>query len=191
MLGHRPRFEKSPNQRLGIGLSYGSGIDLSGLGFGDNPMFGFPLLHGSLLVTSNLFINGTLSGFQTDKDVIQISGYGFDLILSDDAVNYWSASLSFSYLDGAQDLRCRTVDFGMRRIVLTQFMPIHYGIGVNLYSARILMESGGDIPNWIEGQINYLFFGSSWSISQCKVGAQINFHSDYILFSFDINTQFN
>lgn len=189
-LGHRPNFERNISKRLGFGVSYGSGVDLSGTGFSENPMPGFPVLHGALLVSSNLFLNGSLSGFQSGRDVIQVSGYGLHFILSDREDNYWSSSVSFSYLDGAEDLRCRTVTFDLKRNVSTLLAPIHYGFGVNLYSARILFESNDEIPDWVEGQINYLLFGTDFYVGEWTLGAQIDFHPDYLFLSVDLTTQF-
>jgi hypothetical protein len=190
MIGYPISSNHVKNQRFQAGVSYGLAVDMSGKSFSENPLFGFPTLHGSFLVSDNLNLNGSISGLHSGKELVQVSGYGFDLMLTKEDSNSTAFSMNFAYLDGPSNFRCRTIHSSIVRKVDTQFVPINYGFGVNLYSAHISVVSEDEIPSTIEGQTNYVFIGINWPINRWKVGTKIHFHPNTVFFSFDLLTSF-
>ncbi len=178
------------NKRFHAGVSYGLAVDMSGKGFGENPLLGFPSLNGSYIVSDNLNLNGSISGFNSGKNMVQVSSYGFDLMLNKEGKNSTDLSMNFGYLDGPSNFRCRTIHSRIIKKVETRFVPINFGFGVNLFSAHISLVSEDEIPSTIEGQTNFVFIGFNWPINRWMVGTQIHFHPNTVFFSFDVLTSF-
>ena len=82
-LGYHQFSEPDLSSRFSVNVNAAVGTE--------NSIFGLPLIHGALLVTDNLTINGIIGGVTSDNDVLQYSGYGFSLSLSEDDTSQWMA----------------------------------------------------------------------------------------------------
>ena len=99
-LGYHQFLASDLANRFYVSINTAVGNDLTGHSFSGKSIVGLPIIHGALLVTENLKINGILGGLTTDNDVLEYSGYGFSLSLSDDDTSQWTADLSLAKMDG-------------------------------------------------------------------------------------------
>jgi len=157
----------------------------------ENSIIGLPIIHGALLVTENLKINGILGGLTTDNDVLEYSGYGFSLSLSEDDTSQWVADLSVAKMDGPRHLHCRTIDASISKASIFKTFPFYFGFGVNQYTSRIFYQGDGEIPEKISGSANYMLLGKIISFSSWSVGTQARINNKLTQFSLSLHKSFN
>jgi len=157
----------------------------------ENSIIGLPIIHGALLVTENLKINGIWGGVTTDNDVLEYSGYGFSLSLSEDDTSQWVADFSVAKMDGPRHLHCRTVDVSISKASLFKTFPFYFGFGNNQYTSRIFHLGDGEIPEKISGSANYMLLGKIISFSSWSVGTQARINNKLTQFSLSLHKSFN
>ena len=157
----------------------------------ENSIIGLPIIHGALLVTENLKINGIWGGLTTDNDVLEYSGYGFSLSLSEDDTSQWVADFSVAKMDGPRHLHCRTVDVSISKASLFKTFPFYFGFGNNQYTSRIFHLGDGEIPEKISGSANYVLLGKIVSFSSWSIGTQARINNKLIQFSLSLHKSFN
>jgi len=148
------------NKRIGIGVSYSYGINITDNNYSSELIEGYPNLAGNLVITDNLLLKGNISLFKSDKDIIQSYAYGFGLNLTNKENNNWRFSVLFSKLHGPDDLRNRSID----AVVIKEFkigtVPLFMGVGLNTYKTRLLFTDMESVPNSIKGNAHNILFGS-------------------------------
>ena len=157
----------------------------------ENSIIGLPIIHGALLVTENLKINGIWGGLTTDNDVLEYSGYGFSLSLSEDDTSQWVADFSVAKMDGPRHLHCRTIDASISKASLFKTFPFYFGFGNNQYTSRIFHLGDGEIPEKISGSANYMLLGKIISFSSWSVGTQARINNKLTQFSLSLHKSFN
>ena len=157
----------------------------------ENSIIGLPIIHGALLVTENLKINGIWGGVTTDNDVLEYSGYGFSLSLSEDDTSQWVADFSVAKMDGPRHLHCRTVDVSISKASLFKTFPFYFGFGNNQYTSRIFHLGDGEIPEKISGSANYMLLGKIISFSSWSIGTQARINNKLTQFSLSLHKSFN
>ena len=157
----------------------------------ENSIIGLPIIHGALLVTENLKINGILGGLTTDNDVLEYSGYGFSLSLSEDDTSQWVADLSVAKMDGPRHLHCRTIDASISKASIFKAFPFYFGFGINQYTSRIFYKGDGEIPEIISGSANYVLLGKIISFSSWSIGTQARINNKLTQFSLSLHKSFN
>ena len=157
----------------------------------ENSIIGLPIIHGALLVTENLKINGILGGVTTDNDVLEYSGYGFSLSLSEDDTSQWVADFSVAKMDGPRHLHCRTIDASISKASIFKTFPFYFGFGNNQYTSRIFHLGDGEIPEKISGSANYMLLGKIISFSSWSVGTQARINNKLTQFSLSLHKSFN
>ena len=143
------------------------------------------------MVTDNLIINGIIGGVTSDNDVLQYSGYGFSLSLSEDDTSQWTADLSLAKMDGPRHLHCRTIDASISKASKFKAFPFFFGFGVNQYTSRIFYQSDGEIPEKISGSANYMLLGKIISFSSWSVETQARINNKITQFSISLHKAFN
>ena len=182
-LGYHQFSEPDLSSRFSVNVNAAVGTE--------NSIFGLPLIHGALLVTDNLIINGIIGGVTSDNDVLQYSGYGFSLSLSDDDTSQWVADLSLAKMDGPQHLHCRTIDASISKASIFKAFPFFFGFGINQYTSRIFYQSDGEIPGKIFGSVNYILLGKIISFSSLSVETQARINNKITQFSLSLHKSFN
>jgi len=182
-LGYHQFSEPDLSSRFSVNVNAAIGTE--------NSIFGLPLIHGALLVTDNLIINGIIGGVTSDNDVLQYSGYGFSLSLSDDDTSQWTADLSLAKMDGPRHLHCRTIDASISKASKFKAFPFFFGFGVNQYTSRIFYQSDGEIPEKISGSANYMLLGKIISFSSWSVETQARINNKITQFSISLHKAFN
>ena len=182
-LGYHQFSEPDLSSRFSVNINAAVGTE--------NSIFGLPLIHGALLVTDNLIINGIIGGVTSDNDVLQYSGYGFSLSLSDDDTSQWTADLSLAKMDGPRHLHCRTIDSSISKASKFKAFPFFFGFGVNQYTSRIFYQSDGEIPEKISGSANYMLLGKIISFSSWSVETQARINNKITQFSISLHKAFN
>ena len=182
-LGYHQFSEPDLSSRFSVSVNAAVGTE--------NSIFGLPLIHGALLVTDNLIINGIIGGVTSDNDVLQYSGYGFSLSLSDDDTSQWTADLSLAKMDGPRHLHCRTIDASISKASKFKAFPFFFGFGVNQYTSRIFYQSDGEIPEKISGSANYMLLGKIISFSSWSVETQARINNKITQFSISLHKAFN
>ena len=157
----------------------------------ENSIIGLPIIHGALLVTDNLKINGIFGGITSDNDVLEYSGYGFSLSLSEDDTSQWVADLSVAKMDGPRHLHCRTIDASISKASIFKTFPFYFGFGINQYTSRIFYKGDGEIPEIISGSANYMLLGKIISFSSWSVGTQARINNKLTQFSLSLHKSFN
>jgi len=157
----------------------------------ENSIIGLPIIHGALLVTENLKINGIFGGLTTDNDVLEYSGYGFSLSLSEDDTSQWVADLSVAKMDGPRHLHCRTIDASISKASIFKAFPFYFGFGINQYTSRIFYKGDGEIPEKISGSANYVLLGKIISFSTWSIGTQARINNKLTQFSLSLHKSFN
>jgi len=157
----------------------------------ENSIIGLPIIHGALLVTDNLKINGIFGGITSDNDVLEYSGYGFSLSLSENDTSQWVADLSVAKMDGPRHLHCRTIDASISKASIFKIFPFYFGFGVNQYTSRIFYQGDGEIPEKISGSANYMLLGKIISFSSWSVGTQARINNKLTQFSLSLHKSFN
>ena len=157
----------------------------------ENSIIGLPIIHGALLVTENLKINGILGGITSDNDVLEYSGYGFSLSLSEDDTSQWVADFSVAKMDGPRHLHCRTIDASISKASLFKTFPFYFGFGNNQYTSRIFHLGDGEIPEKISGSANYMLLGKIISFSSWSVETQARINNKLTQFSLSLHKSFN
>ena len=157
----------------------------------ENSIIGLPIIHGALLVTDNLKINGLFGGITSDNDVLEYSGYGFSLSLSEDDTSQWVADFSVAKMDGPRHLHCRTVDVSISKASLFKTFPFYFGFGNNQYTSRIFHLGDGEIPEKISGSANYMLLGKIISFSSWSIGTQARINNKLTQFSLSLHKSFN
>ena len=157
----------------------------------ENSIIGLPIIHGALLVTDNLKINGIFGGITSDNDVLEYSGYGFSLSLSENDTSQWVADLSVAKMDGPRHLHCRTIDASISKASIFKTIPFYFGFGVNQYTSRIFYQGDGEIPEKISGSANYMLLGKIISFSNWSVGTQARINNKLTQFSLSLHKSFN
>ena len=182
-LGYHQFTEPDLSSRFSVNVNAAVGTE--------NSIFGLPLIHGALLVTDNLTINGIIGGVTSDNDVLQYSGYGFSLSLSEDDTSQWTADLSLAKMDGPRHLHCRTIDASISKASKFKAFPFFFGFGVNQYTSRIFYQSDGEIPEKISGSANYMLLGKIISFSSWSVETQARINNKITQFSISLHKAFN
>ena len=182
-LGYHQFSEPDLSSRFSVNVNAAVGTE--------NSIIGLPLIHGALLVTDNLIINGIIGGVTSDNDVLQYSGYGFSLSLSDDDTSQWTADLSLAKMDGPRHLHCRTIDASISKASKFKAFPFFFGFGVNQYTSRIFYKSDGEIPGKIFGSVNYILLGKIISFSSWSVETQARINNKITQFSISLHKAFN
>ena len=182
-LGYHQFSEPDLSSRFSVNVNAAVGTE--------NSIFGLPLIHGALLVTDNLIINGIIGGVTSDNDVLQYSGYGFSLSLSEDDTSQWTADLSLAKMDGPRHLHCRTIDASISKASKFKAFPFFFGFGVNQYTSRIFYQSDGEIPEKISGSANYMLLGKIISFSSWSIGTQARINNKITQFSLSLHKSFN
>ena len=182
-LGYHQFSEPDLSSRFSVNVNAAVGTE--------NSIFGLPLIHGALLVTDNLIMNGIIGGVTSDNDVLQYSGYGFSLSLSDDDTSQWTADLSLAKMDGPRHLHCRTIDASISKASKFKAFPFFFGFGVNQYTSRIFYQSDGEIPEKISGSANYMLLGKIISFSSWSVETQARINNKITQFSISLHKAFN
>jgi len=157
----------------------------------ENSIIGLPIIHGALLVTDNLKINGIFGGITSDNDVLEYSGYGFSLSLSENDTSQWVADLSVAKMDGPRHLHCRTIDASISKASIFKTFPFYFGFGVNQYTSRIFYQGDGEIPEKISGSANYMLLGKIISFSSWSIGTQARINNKLTQFSLSLHKSFN
>ena len=157
----------------------------------ENSIIGLPIIHGALLVTDNLKINGIFGGITSDNDVLEYSGYGFSLSLSEDDTSQWVADLIVAKMDGSRHLHCRTIDASISKASIFKAFPFYFGFGINQYTSRIFYKGDGEIPEKISGSANYILLGKIISFSSWSVGTQARINNKLTQFSLSLHKSFN
>jgi len=157
----------------------------------ENSIIGLPIIHGALLVTENLKINGIFGGLTTDNDVLEYSGYGFSLSLSEDDTSQWVADLIMAKMDGPRHLHCRTIDASISKASIFKAFPFYFGFGINQYTSRIFYQGDGEIPEKISGSANYVLLGKIISFSSWSIGTQARINNKLTQFSLSLHKSFN
>ena len=182
-LGYHQYSEPDLTSRFSVSISAAVGSE--------NSIIGLPIIHGALLVTDNLKINGLFGGITSDNDVLEYSGYGFSLSLSEDDTSQWVANLSVAKMDGPRYLHCRTVDASISKASIFKTFPFYFGFGINQYTSRIFYKGDGEIPEKISGSANYILLGKIISFSSWSVGTQARFNNKLTQFSLSLHKSFN
>ena len=182
-LGYHQFSEPDLSSRFSVNVNAAVGTE--------NSIIGLPLIHGALLVTDNLIINGIIGGVTSDNDVLQYSGYGFSLSLSNDDTSQWTADLSLAKMDGPRHLHCRTIDASISKASKFKAFPFFFGFGVNQYTSRIFYQSDGEIPEIISGSANYMLLGKIISFSSWSVETQARINNKITQFSISLHKAFN
>ena len=157
----------------------------------ENSIIGLPIIHGALLVTDNLKINGIFGGITSDNDVLEYSGYGFSLSLSENDTSQWVADLSVAKMDGPRHLHCRTIDASISKASIFKAFPFYFGFGINQYTSRIFYKGDGEIPEKISGSANYVLLGKIISFSSWSIGTQARINNKLTQFSLSLHKSFN
>ena len=182
-LGYHQFSEPDLSSRFSVNVNAAVGTE--------NSFFGLPIIHGALLLTDNLIINGIIGGVTSDNDVLQYSGYGFSLSLSEDDTSQWTADLSLAKMDGPRHLHCRTIDASISKASKFKAFPFFFGFGVNQYTSRIFYQSDGEIPENISGSANYMLLGKIISFSSWSVETQARINNKITQFSLSLHKSFN
>ena len=190
-LGYHQFSTPDLTNRFYVSINTAVGNDLTGHSFSGKSIVGLPIIHGALLVTENLKINGIFGGLTTDNDVLEYSGYGFSLSLSEDDTFKWVADLSVAKMDGPRHLHCRTIDASISKASIFRTLPFYFGFGINQYTSRIFYQGDGEIPEKISGSANYMLLGKVISFSSWSVGTQARINNKLIQFSLSLHKSFN
>ena len=182
-LGYHQFSEPDLSSRFSVNVNAAVGTE--------NSFFGLPIIHGALLLTDNLIINGIIGGVTSDNDVLQYSGYGFSLSLSEDDTSQWVADLSLAKMDGPRHLHCRTIDASISKASTFKAFPFFFGFGINQYTSRIFYQSDGEIPENISGSANYMLLGKIISFSSWSVETQARINNKITQFSLSLHKSFN
>ena len=190
-LGYHQFSTPDLTNRFYVSINTAVGNDLTGHSFSGKSIVGLPIIHGALLVTENLKINGIFGGLTTDNDVLEYSGYGFSLSLSEDDTFQWVADLSVAKMDGPRHLHCRTIDASISKSSIFRTLPFYFWFGINQYTSRIFYQGDGEIPEKISGSANYMLLGKVISFSSWSVGTQARINNKLIQFSLSLHKSFN
>ena len=190
-LGYHQFSTPDLTNRFYVSINTAVGNDLTGHSFSGKSIVGLPIIHGALLVTENLKINGIFGGLTTDNDVLEYSGYGFSLTLSEDDTSQWVADLIMAKMDGSRHLHCRTIDASISKASIFRTLPFYFGFGINQYTSRIFYQGDGEIPEKISGSANYMLLGKVISFSSWSVGTQARINNKLIQFSLSLHKSFN
>ena len=190
-LGYHQFSTPDLTNRFYVSINTAVGNDLTGRSFSGKLIVGLPIIHGALLVTENLKINGIFGGLTTDNDVLEYSGYGFSLSLSEDDSFQWVADLSVAKMDGPRHLHCKTIDASISKASIFRTFPFYFGFGINQYTSRIFYQGDGEIPEKISGSANYMLLGKIISFSSWSVGTQARINNKLTQFSLSLHKSFN
>ena len=190
-LGYHQFLAPDLANRFHVSINTAVGYDLTDRSFSGKSIVGLPIIHGALLVTENLKINGILGGLTTDNDVLEYSGYGFSLSLSEDDTSQWVADLIMAKMDGPRHLHCRTIDASISKASRFKAFPFYFGFGINQYTSRIFYKGDGEIPEIISGSANYVLLGKIISFSSWSIGTQARINNKLTQFSLSLHKSFN
>ncbi len=182
-LGYHQFSEPDLTSRFSVSISAAVGSE--------NSIIGLPIIHGALLVTENLKINGIFGGLTTDNDVLEYSGYGFSLSLSEDDSFQWVADLSVAKMDGPRHLHCKTIDASIYKASIFKTFPFYFGFGNNRYTSRIFYQGNVEIPDKIYGSANYILLGKIISFSTWSISSQARINNKLTQFSLSLHKSFN
>ena len=182
-LGYHQFSEPDLSSRFSVNVNAAVGTE--------NSFFGLPIIHGALLLTDNLIINGIIGGVTSDNDVLQYSGYGFSLSLSEDDTSQWVADLIMAKMDGSRHLHCRTIDASISKASIFKAFPFYFGFGINQYTSRIFYKGDEEIPEIISGSANYVLLGKIISFSSWSIGTQARINNKLTQFSLSLHKSFN
>ena len=190
-LGYHQILMPDLANRFHVSINTAVGYDLTDRSFSGKSIVGLPIVHGALLVTENLKINGIMGGVTTDNDVLEYSGYGFSLSLSEDDTSQWVADLIMAKMDGSRHLHCRTIDASISKTSRFKAFPFYFGFGINQYRSRIFYKGDGEIPEIISGSANYVLLGKIISFSSWSIGTQARINNKLTQFSLSLHKSFN
>ena len=190
-LGYHQFLAPDLANRFHVSINTAVGYDLTDRSFSGKSIVGLPIIHGALLVTENLKINGIMGGVTTDNDVLEYSGYGFSLSLSEDDTSQWVADLIMAKMDGPRHLHCRTIDASISKTSRFKAFPFYFGFGINQYTSRIFYKGDGEIPEIISGSANYVLLGKIISFSSWSIGTQARINNKLTQFSLSLLKSFN
>ncbi len=174
------------NKRVGLGVSYSHGFNISGEEYSADLIGGYPNFAGSLVITNNLLLKGNISLFKSGKDIVQSFAFGFGLNLTNKEKNNWRFSALFSRLQGPDDLKNRSLDAAIINEFELRSIPLFVGFGLNTFNTKILIEDIDSIPKSIKGNANHLLFGAQIIRGRLTIMPILQVNSDVIMISIEI-----
>jgi hypothetical protein len=187
-LAQVPQSDWSLARRFKVGLAYSHGISANSAGFTSERLKGLPALQGAVIVTKNILLSGKIGGFKSGDDAVQTFSYGFNLQISDKTTNNWYLHTQFARLSGPEDVSMRAINGQILREYVYSKLVGQIGVGVNLYSALIMLEDENDImPGRLEGQTNYLAVGVGTTWKQVYIGVLGQLNPDVTSFNISIS----
>jgi len=185
-IGHHPFYDRETRSRFRWGVSLGWGQNYGDQSLTGKTVPGFPLLHGAILVSDNMFLTGSLSGFVSGEDLIHITSYGFDLFITESEGQDWLASIVLGRLEGPRHLDSRTIDFLLRRNRGTKRYPYQYGVGISNYTTRITIPHESPVPDRIKSSVPYFFTSVIVPQRGFNIGIHLKLASQLLNLSLDL-----
>ena len=174
------------SKRIGIGVSYSYGINITDNNYSSELIEGYPNFAGTLVITDNLLLKGNISLFKSGKDIVQSYAYGFGLNLTNKENNNWRFSVLFSKLHGPDNLRNRSID----AVIIKEFeigtVPLFTGVGLNTYKTKLLFTDMELIPNSIKGSAHNILFGSQITRGRITIMPVLQVNTNVIVMSIEI-----
>lgn len=185
-VGHHPFYNRDAGSRFRWGISLSWGQNYGNRTLTGKTVPGFPLIHGAILVSDNMFLTGSLGGFVSGEDLIHITTYGFDLFVTESGNQDWLASIVLGRLEGPRHLDSRTIDFLFLRNQGTRRYPYQYGVGISNYTTRITIPHESPVPDRIKSSVPYFFASVTVPIRGFNMGVQVKAASQFLNLSLDL-----
>jgi hypothetical protein len=185
-VGHHPFYDRDSRSRFRLGFSLSWGQNYGDRAFAGKTITGFPLLHGAILVSNNMLLTSSLSGFISGEDLIHITSYGFDLFINEPGDKDWLASIVLGRLEGPRHLDNRTIDFLLRRNQGTKRYLYQYGVGISNYTTRITMPHEPLVPDRIKSSVPYFFASVIVPTLGFDLGIHVKMASQLLNLSLDL-----
>lgn len=186
-LGHHPLYSVNSAARLRLGLAAGNPFDFKN----DIDNGWLPTVELGFLVTTNMVLTGKIGGFKSGNDIVQVTSYGATLFLENAPQQEpWVGAAGFTVLRGPRDLWIRLTDILLHRQYLVWRLPVTLGIGTNLTTARLTLDSDTTYNRCYTGQTNYLYLGWQKKLKPGNCGMHLRLHSEIAVLTFDFMREF-
>ena len=132
-----------------------------------------------LKITKNLAITYKSYGFISGNDSPQVLGGGLQYYFGNNDTLDWSTCIQRVDLKGLEHFRISSITFDIRKWISLKSTRFRIGAGSNFFKENSYLM-GDNIPNKIEGQINFLGLDITVPLSIFIFGIEARMNSDRV-----------
>ncbi len=169
-------FSLSAQNRIGLGVSFSAGVDMTASAYQTSPWLLPPMVEGQFLVTENLALKGKMNLLSSKTETLHLSSYGVIYLFTHSRM-----AITIGWLMGPRHLNTRFTDVQVVRETSFFPWPLYLGVGFNNYSANFFKLAHDPRP--LKSSITYLNAATTITFTWFELNIQTQIHPKFVQFN--------